>query len=226
LTLGTKLLPIKNAMKDRNICPYCEAPVHVEQVRCKHCRQRLALDSKRKISIWQLGKVRAELLASMAAGLRNAFLVDVVIQPGFLDPRPSERPQWRGLSATVFLNQVYRRHKRGGFVSIGVTEENIVPDALHNFLFGYAYLGLPAAVVSLHPLIDDDPTPDVLTHRLLSIAVHEIGHTLGLDHHDYDEGVDCVMVGDDQLDSLDTVDEGSVLFCKGCMRTIASHRRS
>jgi hypothetical protein len=107
-------------MKDRNICPYCEAPVPVEQVKCLHCRQRLALDSKGKISIWQLGKVRAELLASMAVGLRNAFLVDVVIQPGFLDPRPSERPQWRGLSATVFLNQVYRRHKKGNFVSIAV----------------------------------------------------------------------------------------------------------
>ena len=208
-------------MKDRNICCHCDAHVPVEELNCPDCRQPLVLDTEGRTSIWQLGEVRDGVLGPLAAGLRNAFKADVVIQPGCLDPRPSERPDWRGISATVFLNQVHRRHRRGSFVSIGVTEENIVPDAMHNFLFGYAYLGFPAAVVSLHPLLGDDPAPDVLTHRLLSVAVHEVGHTLGLDHHDYDEGIDCVMVADEEVDSLDTIDEGLALFCKACMRTVA-----
>jgi len=209
-------------MKDRNICRHCDAYVPVEHVNCPVCRQPLMLDTRCRTSIWQLGKIRDGVTGPLAAGLRNAFKADVVIQPGCLDPRPSERAEWKGISATVFLNQVHRRHKRGGFVSIGLTEENIVPDAMHNFLFGYAYLGFPAAVVSLHPLLDDDPAPDVLTHRLLSIAVHEIGHTLGLDHHAYEEGIDCVMVGNEEVDSLETINEGSVLFCKACMRTVAN----
>jgi len=31
----------------------------------------------------------------------------------------------------------------------------------------------------------------------------------GLDHHGYDDGIDCVMVGDEEIDSLETVDQGS-----------------
>jgi predicted Zn-dependent protease len=101
-----------------------------------------------------------------------------------------------------------------------VTEVNIVPDAMHNFLFGYAYMGLPAAVVSLYPLSDDNPAPKRLAARLLGIAVHEIGHTQGLDHHDYDEGIDCVMIGDEELDSVERIDEGSAEFCRDCKKVI------
>ena len=100
--------------------------------------------------------------------------------------------------------------------SLGITEKNIVPSARYNFLFGYAYMGLPAAVMSLHQLSTDRPSPGVLAQRVLKIAVHEIGHTFGLDHHEYDDGIDCVMVGDEEMDSLDTVDESTALFCEEC----------
>ena len=170
-----------------------------------------------------MGSVDKKVLQILARGLEDSFGIGVVIQPSLLNEKPSLRPEWNGISATVFLNQVHRRHQKKTFVNLGVTERNIVPDARHNFLFGYAYMGLPAAVVSLHPLSDDHPSPPKLAARLLRIAVHEIGHTLGLNHHEYDEGIDCVMIGDEEMDCLASVDQGSAKFCVKCRKLIQKH---
>jgi predicted Zn-dependent protease len=117
----------------------------------------MALDSTGKLCLWRLGDIRDGILGNIAHELRLAFQFPVLIQPAYLDERPSARPTWKGPSSTVFLEQVHRRHRAGTFVSLGITEANIVPDARHNFLFGYAYLGLPAAVISLNAMDAEYP---------------------------------------------------------------------
>lgn len=201
---------------DANICENCSLYLPTWKKVCPNCHQSIVLDSASRISIWRLGDIRDGVVGHIARNLRAAFGMNVVIQPGYLDPRPSSRPRWRGLSANVFLRQVYRRHLRGTAVSIGMTESNIVPDQNHNFLFGYAYLSLPSAVISLHQMSVDHPSLERLAARASAIAVHEIGHTFGLDHHAYDSGVDCVMVGDEEVDSLEAIDAGTIRFCRGC----------
>lgn len=211
-------------MTDHNLCEHCNLYLPLGQARCPECRQPVVLAARGQIALWRLGDVRDGILGRLAAGLRAAFEAGTVIQPGFLDERPSLRPAWRGISANVFLGQIRRRHRRGTFVSLGVTEKNIVPDSTYNFLFGYACLGWPAAVVSLHPLLADDPDEDLLAHRLECVAAHEIGHTFGLDHHRYTEDVDCVMTGDEEFDSLENLDSGNPGFCDACRRALKPAR--
>jgi predicted Zn-dependent protease len=114
--------------------------------------------------------------------------------------------------------------------SLGITEQNIVPGAAWNYLFGYAYLGMPSCVITLHEMSSDHPKPQELVRRAATIAIHEIGHNCGLDHHGYDEGIACVMTADTDLDCLERLDEGTHRFCRTCQqvvdRKLAGHQRA
>ena len=66
----------------------------------------------------------------------------------------------------------------------------------------------------------DDPGMALLVERAAAIAIHEIGHNCGLDHHGYDEGIDCVMTADTPLDCLERLDEGTHKFCRECRKVV------
>jgi len=167
-----------------------------------------------------LGEVRPQVLDGVVRLIGKSLGLPVVVQPSMLNPRPSRRSGWNGASATAFLNQVDRRSRRGPVFSLGITEENIVPGAAWNYLFGYAYLDMPSCVVSLHQMSSDNPGTALLVKRAAAIAIHEIGHNCGLDHHGYDDGIDCVMTADTGLDCLERLDEGTHRFCRACQRVV------
>jgi predicted Zn-dependent protease len=95
-----------------------------------------------------------------------------------------------------------------------------VPGAAWNYLFGYAYLGMPSCVMTLHQMSSDEPAMPLLVKRAAAIAIHEIGHNCGLDHHGYDDGIDCVMTADTELDCLERLDEGTHQFCRACQTVV------
>ncbi len=210
---------------DSNLCPECGAGAPIKSRLCASCATPVVLEAKGSIEFWRLGDVRPAILNGMARVVSHSLGLPVVRQPSFLDPRPSRRTGWNGVSATAFLNQIDRRSRRGTTFSVGITEENIVPGASWNYLFGYAYLGMPSCVVSLHELSSDDPSTALLVKRAAAIAIHEIGHNCGLDHHDYDEGVACVMTADTDLDCLDRLDEGTHRFCRACSKVVERELR-
>jgi len=205
---------------DFNNCAGCGAAAGVDKLSCPECREPLIAPAKRSIAVWRLGEVRAGVLSGITRIVSEAFKVPVVVQPSLLDPRPSLRPRWKGVSATAFLNQVDRRAKRGVLFSLGITEENIVPGAAWNYLFGYAYLGRPSCVVSLHQISSDGADLKAIVRRAAAIAIHEIGHNCGLDHHGYDDGIPCVMTADTPLDCLELLDEGTHKFCRDCQQVV------
>lgn len=201
---------------DSNLCPKCATRSPLRTAQCPECKTPLLLDTAGGIALWRLGEIRPAVLKGMVAELSRSLRLPATLQPSLLDFRPSQRPGWNGVSATAFLNQVDRRARRRTVFSVGITEENIVPGAAWNYLFGLAYLGMPSCVVSLHEMSSDQPSVPLLVKRAACIAIHEIGHNCGLDHHGYDEDIDCVMTADTELDCLERLDEGTHLFCRAC----------
>jgi len=205
---------------DSNICADCGARSSPDHRFCPACSTPVVLDAKGSIEIWRLGEIRPAVLSGMVRTVSKALGLPVIVQPSFLNPRPSQRSGWNGISATAFLNQIDRRSQRGSAFSVGLTEENIVPGVAWNYLFGYAHLGMPSCVVSLHQMSSDEPAASLLVKRAATITIHEIGHNCGLDHHGYDEGIDCVMTADTELDCLGRLDDGTHKFCRSCQRVV------
>ncbi|MGI0148381.1 MAG: hypothetical protein ACREDF_02455 [Thermoplasmata archaeon] len=90
---------------------------------------------------------------------------------------------------------------------LAVTLEDLRAEE-YEFVFGYANIGSPGAVVSLARL--RDPQPDRSLDRLVKESVHELGHTWGLAHCDSRR---CVMHHSESVEDVDAKEEG---FCRKC----------
>lgn len=205
---------------DRNICTECGRSEALDAAVCQGCGWRLLLPAKGAVAIWRPGQVRGDVLDGVVRGIAGALRMPVVIQPALLDPWPSQQPAWSGVSATAFLNQIHRRTIHGAALNVGITETNIVPGSAWNFVFGYAYMDEPACVVSLHSLTSDKPRLPLLVERATAIILHEIGHNCGLEHHDYEDSIDCLMTADTECDSLELLDSSSATFCRPCRERV------
>jgi predicted Zn-dependent protease len=69
--------------------------------------------------------------------------------------------------------------------------------------------------MGIEALRADNPNPQTLVERMSRIAVHELGHAFGLDDMPYDHA-DCVMCGEVEDDSIESIDAGTLRFCKDC----------
>ncbi len=81
------------------------------------------------------------------------------------------------------------------------------------YVYGESQLGGRAAVISIHRLFNIDR--QVVYNRAAKIAVHEVGHLLGLEHC-WEAG--CLMRFSKQLEQLDRL---PLRFCSSCEYEIA-----
>ena len=167
----------------------------IDAATCRKCGTELVVPSHGAISLWLLGDVERAGAYELARRVGHALGIPVVVQPGQLDPRPSERPLWRGRSGTAILNQLLRRHRPGTLTNLAVAADSVVSCAEENWLFGFAYVDWPAACLSLASLAGDCPERERFLRRAKSIVLHEIGHNLSLPDH-RQAGVDCCMVAE------------------------------
>lgn len=104
--------------------------------------------------------------------------------------------------------------------ALGITERDLYHGWL-NFVFGIARSGpalrANAALVSVARLIPDDPgTPaqhQLFRERVVKEAIHEIGHTLGLNHCENVDDKPCVMSFSNRLAE---VDAKAIRYCPEC----------
>jgi archaemetzincin len=126
-------------------------------------------------------------------------------------------PAWDGnrrqLDARVTLEQIFRARSRDALVELNITWLDIFESG-KPYIFGLASLTDRVALISLARIRQPQ---DRLEARLTKLVLHEVGHTLGLPHHD-DDG--CVMRQDTTVASLD----GAPLsLCAACHDALVRH---
>ena len=95
----------------------------------------------------------------------------------------------------------------GARLKLGLIQSDLSIPIL-TYVYGESQLGGKAAVISLHRLFDIDR--QIVYQRAAKIAVHEVGHLLGLEHC-WEAG--CLMRFSKQLDQLDRL---PLRFCSSC----------
>ncbi len=174
-------------------------------------------DSAIPIHLLRIGaEVPVELLDDLAAGLARVFRLSCRV---FVDPidagfaYDATRGQYYSTSILRFLaNSPSAPEARRLAVTAG---DLFVP--ILTFVFGEAQLAGRCAIVGLCRLYDEfyglPPDPACLRERLLTEALHELGHTFGLRHCD---DWSCVMASSHSVERIDL--KGS--FCESCRKHI------
>jgi archaemetzincin len=171
-----------------------------------------------RVDIVPVGDVPATVKREASSGLRTVFDCDVSIQRPESVPESAydeKRDQYR---AEEFIEVADRAG--GGAKTLAVTTEDLFYRR-RNYVFGLAYLDGRGGVVSTHRLqtstdggFSDRSDDEAFADRVRQEVVHELGHTLGLEHC---ENSQCVMNFSPTVREVDLKEE---TLCGSCSRSV------
>jgi archaemetzincin len=171
---------------------------------------------KMTILLVPVGEIDAKVTERLQAELSKTF--DKKVSIGKAMPHPvyafnKKRNQY--LSTTILYTLMEQEEYAGSEKILGIVDHDLYVPEL-NFVFGEA--SQKAAVISLTRLRQEfyrQPQDQTLYEkRILTEAVHELGHTYGLDHC---RNPRCVMFFSNSL--IDT-DRKGFEFCSECKRKL------
>ena len=158
-----------------------------------------------------------EILRGLEISLRDVFLgsritIEERVHFPSIDCLNWTRGQYNSTHILHFLHSSIR--KRENEKVLAIVSVDLYTDHL-NFVFGEANWHTGIAVVSTYRLrtefYGENPSPELFRKRLFKEAIHELGHTLGLDHC---PNPTCVMYFSNSILDTDQKDADLCLQCK------------
>jgi archaemetzincin len=134
-----------------------------------------------------MGEVDEDVLEDVRHKLHTTFRIDVQVLKGREAPYFAFSSYRHQFSAPAIIRRIAGLVDQSNAKILALTPFDLFAPRT-NFVFGEAQISGPAAVISLFRLIDTDRNKYLA--RVGKEAVHEIGHTFGLDHCDNPK---CVM---------------------------------
>ena len=167
-----------------------------------------------------VGEVDRKVIEVLQNELSKVFNKPVMIGKGIPEPDDAFSKKRNQYLSTAILNTIMEQKEYASYGKIlGVVDHDLYVPEL-NFVFGEA--GRRAAVISLTRLRQEfynlPRDQDLFQKRVLTEAVHELGHTYGLGHC---RNPRCVMFFSNTL--VDTDRKGPD-FCPDCKRQVESRK--
>lgn len=157
------------------------------------------------VYIQPLGDVNLQHIKTIEASIKNVYGLDCTILPAVADDKSLSSASTSQYSAPKIMSRYYSKKD----YVIVVTESDMVHwksiSQPNESIMGLARMGGPTSVVSTYKLNADQ-------ERLGKLAVHELGHNLGLLHCRSKRN--CVMK--DIEGSVEKLDNAAADLCNSC----------
>ena len=169
------------------------------------------------LQLLPIGNVDDGLLKDISPALEKILFVPCKVLPVRLDPECAFHGERQQYHSSEILQRMQSLVTADSWRMLGIAAVDLYIPIL-TFVFGEAQMSGPCAVLSSHRLRQEfyglPRDPEILRHRLIKEAVHELGHTLNLAHCD---DYCCVMASSHAVEWIDLKDS---VLCKTCRASV------